>query len=79
MFPVGAENCSKLWNRLLPAAVPPVMLLMLSCVVTLELTGNVLSGTICAVTGKEANRQQNKRLFFTSHNGIVCSFIIRSK
>jgi len=54
--PVGIENCSKLWNRLLPTGVPPVISQLVQLGGTIELLGNVVSGTICATVGLEANR-----------------------
>jgi hypothetical protein len=53
---VGMENCSKLWNRLLPTVVPPVISQFVQLGGTIELLGNVVSGTICAAVGWEANR-----------------------
>ena len=44
----GSENELKLWNKLPPAAVPPVITEVLPFGVTTELTGNVASGTTCA-------------------------------
>jgi hypothetical protein len=43
---VGTENSLKLWNKLLPAWVPPVILKVCASCMTLELVGRVPSGTI---------------------------------
>ncbi|BAY42430.1 hypothetical protein SAMD00079811_00070 [Scytonema sp. HK-05] len=47
-LPVRIENSWKLWKRLFPACVPPVILMVLPEGVTIELLGKVPSGVICA-------------------------------
>src|ERR687886_940960 len=49
--PVGTENSLKLWNWLTPRTVPPSIVQTVHPGVTRELTGRVLSGTICALVG----------------------------
>src|ERR687886_1762915 len=55
--PVGTENSLKLWNRLTPRTVPPSIVQTVHPGVTLEFTGRVLSGTICALAGVRVVRQ----------------------
>ncbi len=64
--PVGTENSWKLWNKLLPALVPPSIMRVFPSGVTVELTGKVASGTICAAIGWVANIG-NKLNPLTSH------------
>jgi hypothetical protein len=49
--PVGTENCAKLWNRLLPAAVPPVIKQFVGQPMICVFWGNAPSLAIWAAMG----------------------------
>src|ERR687886_1424409 len=69
--PVGTENSLKLWNRLAPLWVPPSILQIVHPGVTLELTGSVLSGTICAFARLRVARQARATLLTAQKRRII--------
>src|SRR5919199_2360113 len=76
--PVGTPNSLKLWNRLVPRIVPPSIVQTVHPGVTLEFTGRVLSGTICAVVGLRVARQPMVMLLATHRrvaNGFITIFL----
>src|SRR5919202_4624634 len=68
---VGTENSLKLWNRLTPRTVPPSIVQTVHPGLTRELTGRVLSGTICARTEFTVTKQPRAMLLASHRRGIT--------
>ncbi|XWK91751.1 MAG: hypothetical protein U7127_31550 (plasmid) [Phormidium sp.] len=57
---IGRENSRKLWKRLLLNVVPPSMLKVFPCWITIDQLGNVASGTIWACTMLTESRNNSR-------------------